>query len=119
MSDAPQGVYKIDRMKFDKVLVNLATNALKFTPEGGSVKLVARRSAPDGWVEFIVEDTGEGMTETELENIFRRFWQADTSSKRRHRGAGIGLSLVKGIVDLLEGEVEVKSTLGEGTRLSR
>ena len=114
VSQAPEGIYKIDRMKFDKVLVNLATNAVKFTPKGGSVKLVARSAGADQ-VEFIVEDTGVGMTEAELENIFHRFWQADTSSKRRHRGAGIGLSLVKGIVDLLEGELEVKSVLGEGT----
>ena len=114
VGDAPEGVYKIDRMKFDKVLVNLATNAVKFTPKGGAVKLVAR-NAKDGMIELVVKDTGEGMTEGELENIFQRFWQADTSSKRRHRGAGIGLSLVKGIVDLLEGKIEVKSTLGKGT----
>ena len=114
VSDAPQGLFQLDRMKFDKVLVNLATNAVKFTPEGGTVKLVARGVGEDK-VEFIIEDTGTGMTGEELENIFQRFWQADTSSKRRHRGAGIGLSLVKGIVDVLEGEIEVESVVGTGT----
>lgn len=114
ISDAPKGIFKIDRMKFDKVLVNLATNALKFTPEGGTVKLIARSVGEDS-VEFLVQDTGTGMSEDEVDNVFRRFWQADTSSKRRHRGAGIGLSLVKGIVDLLEGEIEVESALGVGT----
>lgn len=114
VKDAPHGVYKIDRMKFEKILVNLATNALKFTEPGGVVRLVVRE-VKNNQVEFVVSDTGSGMSADDQENIFRRFWQADTSSKRKHRGAGIGLSLVKGIVDLLEGAIDVKSQLGEGT----
>lgn len=114
VKDAPHGVYKIDRMKFEKILVNLATNALKFTEPGGVVRLVVRE-VKNNQVEFVVSDTGSGMSADDQENIFRRFWQADTSSKRKHRGAGIGLSLVKGIVDLLEGTIDVKSQLGEGT----
>lgn len=114
VKDAPHGVYKIDRMKFEKILVNLATNALKFTEPGGVVRLVVRE-VKNNQVEFVVSDTGSGMSADDQENIFRRFWQADTSSKRKHRGAGIGLSLAKGIVDLLEGTIDVKSQLGEGT----
>lgn len=114
---SPQGTFKIDRMKFEKVMVNLATNALKFTDKGGLVRMVARE-AGDQRVEFIISDTGSGMSEEEKENVFRRFWQADTSTKRKHRGAGIGLSLVKGIVDLLEGTIKVDSKLGQGTTFS-
>ena len=114
LEDCPSGTYKIDRMKFEKVLINLATNALKFTNTGGSVRLVAQ-DIGDGNVEFVVSDTGSGMSDEEKENSFRKFWQADTSSKRKHRGAGIGLSLVKGIVDLLEGTITVESELGKGT----
>lgn len=114
IQEAPQGTFSVDRMKFEKILINLATNALKFTKKGGRVRLSARQRE-GGLVELEVKDTGAGMTDEELENVFRRFWQADTSSKRRHRGAGIGLSLVKGIVDLLEGKISVHSALGEGT----
>ena len=114
VDDAPKGVFQVDRMKMEKVLVNLATNALKFTPSGGTVILEAH-SLSDGQVEFVVSDTGQGMTKEERGNVFRRFWQADSSSRRRHRGAGIGLSLAKDIVDLLEGAISVKSKVGEGT----
>lgn len=114
VEDAPEGAFQIDKMKLEKVLVNLATNALKFTPSGGTVILEAK-SLPQSQIEFVVSDTGAGMTEEERSNVFRRFWQADASSRRRHRGAGIGLSLVKEIVDLLEGAISVKSQVGKGT----
>lgn len=114
LSSAPRGTYSIDRMKFEKVLINLATNAIKFTPEGGEVRLEAKEIAGEK-VRFTVADNGSGMSDEERENAFRRFWQADASSKRRHRGAGIGLSLVKGIVDLLEGTVTVQSRVNVGT----
>lgn len=114
VDSAPKGTYRMDRMKIEKVLYNLATNALKFTPRGGMVTLTARAFGKDK-LELIVADTGEGITEAEQEHIFRRFWQADTSSKRRHRGAGIGLSLVKGIVEVLKGTISVKSKINKGT----
>lgn len=114
VAEAPKGTYTVDRMKFEKILINLATNALKFTPPGGRVCLAVRETS-EGFAEFMVSDTGEGMSKDERDNVFRRFWQADTSSKRKHRGAGIGLSLVKSLVDLLDGNVSVNSTLGKGT----
>lgn len=114
VEEAPEGSFYVDRMKIEKVLVNLATNALKFTPTGGKVALKAKEMGK-GRVEFVVSDNGAGMTEEERSNVFRRFWQADASSRRRHRGAGIGLSLVKGIVDLLDGAISVKSKVGEGS----
>ena len=113
LDEVPYGTFALDRMKFEKILINLATNALKFTPSGGSVSMKAR-ALEAGRVELSVTDTGEGISEEAQENIFRRFWQADSSTRRRHRGAGIGLSLVKGIVDLLEGSITVES-LGKGT----
>ena len=114
VDEAPKGLYQIDRMKVEKVLANLATNALKFTPSGGKVVLTAR-AKNENELELIVADTGEGISVEEQESVFRRFWQADASSKRRHRGTGIGLSLVKGIVDLLKGSILIESKQGEGT----
>jgi len=82
-----------DRDKLEKIILNLSINALKFTPAGGKVSLNLREEDTD----FIltVSDTGKGMTDEDLERIFERFWQADASSKRKARGTGIGLALVK------------------------
>ncbi|MBK1833296.1 ATP-binding protein [Roseibacillus ishigakijimensis] len=114
LDDVPRGNYLVDRMKLEKVVLNLATNALKFTPAGGKVALKARTLGEEE-VEFTVSDTGVGMSDEEQENVFRRFWQADASSKRRHRGTGLGLALVKSIVDFLGGSIVVESALGKGT----
>ena len=114
LTECPEGMYSVDRMKFEKVLINLATNALKFTGEGGTVSLLAKEVAGQR-IELRVSDDGMGMSDEEQKNAFKRFWQADASSKRRHRGAGIGLSLVKGIVDLLGGTITVQSRMGKGS----
>ena len=107
-------IYKFDRVKVEKVLLNLTTNAVKFTPSRGTLSIKARPLV-DGMVEFVVADTGCGMKEDELENAFRRFWQADSGAQRKHGGVGIGLSLVNGIVEVLEGSIEVESELEQGT----
>ena len=106
--------YFCDRVKVEKILMNLAMNAVKFTSPGGMVSLVIRER-DGGGIELVVADSGEGMTLEEQQNVFRRFWQADASAKRMHQGAGIGLSLVKSLVDQLEGDIEVKSELGKGS----
>lgn len=110
----PERRFQCDRVKVEKVLMNLAMNAVKFTPAGGMVSLIAREGS-NGGVALLVADSGEGMTAEEQQNVFRRFWQADTSAKRKHRGAGIGLSLAKGLIDRMDGEISLVSELGKGT----
>ncbi len=102
-----------DRDKLEKIILNLSINALKFTPAGGKVSLNLREEDTD----FIltVSDTGKGMTDEDLERIFERFWQADASSKRKARGTGIGLALVKSLTERLNGKIDVKSSPGMGT----
>ena len=102
-----------DRDKLEKVLLNLLFNALKFTPKSGEVELRAERQ--DDSLVLIVRDTGMGIAEKNLPFIFDRFWQADTSSKRKFQGAGIGLALVKELVELHAGKVTVESEEGKGT----
>lgn len=114
VTEAPDESILADRMKVEKVLLNLATNALKFTPKGGRVDIIVRGRDRET-LQLEVRDTGQGISKEDLPNVFRRFWQADTSSKRKHRGAGIGLALVKSLVDSLEGHITVDSQLGEGT----
>jgi signal transduction histidine kinase len=104
-----------DRDKLEKILLNLLFNAIKFTPGGGSVKLSARREE-DFWT-LEVTDTGMGISQENLPNVFRRFWQADTSSQRKYQGAGIGLALVKELVEVQAGAVSVQSEVGKGTTM--
>lgn len=111
--DLPVGRVLVDRDKLEKILLNLQFNALKFTPEGGRVELIARREDRD--LVLQVRDTGVGIAEKDLPNVFSRFWQADMSSQRKFKGAGIGLALVKELTEVQGGAVAVESRLGQGT----
>jgi signal transduction histidine kinase len=111
--DPQLGTVLADRDKLEKILLNLVFNALKFTPAGGSVELRAERQG-DQFV-LVVADTGMGIAEKDLKYIFDRFWQADGSSKRKYQGVGIGLALVKELVEIQGGEVTVQSQEGKGT----
>jgi signal transduction histidine kinase len=105
-----------DRDKLEKIVLNLTFNAIKFTPGGGRVTVSAVRD-DDFWV-LKVTDTGMGIKPENMPNIFRRFWQEDTSSQRKYQGAGIGLALVKELVEVQAGTVSVQSELGKGTTMT-
>ena len=102
-----------DRDKLEKIVLNLVFNALKFTPSGGRVELRAEKQGEQ--FVLIVADTGMGISEKNLPFVFDRFWQADGSSKRKYQGVGIGLSLVKELVEIQGGTVEVQSQENKGT----
>jgi signal transduction histidine kinase len=93
-----------------QVITNLTSNALKFTPRGGTITIGGCRRGDD--VVFRVEDTGRGIAEALLPHVFDRFWQANPDDRR---GAGLGLSIVKSIVERHRGTVSVESTPGVGT----
>jgi signal transduction histidine kinase len=103
----------LDRDKFDKILLNLVINAIKFTPSGGSIEVKLHIS--DNLLRLTVEDTGVGIPPDVLPRIFERFWQVDTSSTRKFQGAGIGLALVRSLTEAMGGQVKVDSKLGHGT----
>lgn len=106
-----------DRDALEKVVVNLLGNALKFTESGGRID-VSGSVRPDGGVEIVVADTGIGMPPDQLARIFDRFAQVDSSNTRRHEGTGIGLALVKELVELHHGAIRAESEgLGHGTRM--
>jgi len=96
-----------------RVLDNLLGNALKFTPEGGRISVSLAHV--DSHVVLEVSDTGIGIPPEQLDKIFQRFYQVDGSSKRRFGGVGLGLALVKEIIESHEGTVDVTSVEGEGT----
>jgi signal transduction histidine kinase len=111
---APEvGRVMVDRDKLEKIVLNLQFNALKFTPTGGRVDIQAGRQGEELVIE--VKDTGVGISEQNLPSVFSRFWQADTSARRKYQGAGIGLALVKELTELQGGTVAVRSQEGKGT----
>ncbi|AKT43916.1 PAS domain-containing protein [Chondromyces crocatus] len=100
-----------DANRLQQVVVNLVSNAIKFTPRGGLVDLVLERTG--AWVELLVRDTGQGIAPEILPHIFDRFRQADSSTARRHGGLGLGLSIVKHLVERHGGRVRAESN-GDG-----
>jgi signal transduction histidine kinase len=112
-ADPALGRLLADRDKLEKIVLNLLFNALKFTPAGGRVELRADQEDPE-WV-LRVSDTGMGISEKNLPHVFSRFWQADDSSRRKFQGMGIGLALVKELVEVKGGKVSVASQEGQGT----
>jgi PAS domain S-box-containing protein len=106
-----------DPVRFQQVLWNLLSNAVKFTPEGGSVRISAR--SRDGFAEITVTDTGVGIAPDFLPHVFERFRQADSSATRQHTGLGLGLAIVRHIVELHGGTVEASSAgLGGGAEFT-
>lgn len=110
-------VMDYDEAKIQHIVYNLLSNALKFTPEGGKIVLHAALEEAKGqpWLRLKVQDTGIGMAAEDLQRIFDRFYQTDTSATRKGEGTGIGLSLTRELVQLMEGEISVQSQLGQGS----
>lgn len=103
-----------DRDRLMQIMINLMNNALKYTPPGGKVTLFLRKR--EDRVEIEVKDTGVGISEEDLPHIFERFYRGDKSRDRRTGGIGIGLSIVKALMDAHKGEISVISKPGEGSR---
>ncbi len=112
-TDVEEKLMLCDVDSIERIILNLLSNAIKFTDYGGSV--MVNVSDKDDFVEILVKDSGIGIAEEQLTLIFERFKQVDKSLTRRQEGSGIGLSLVKSLVEMHGGTIEVSSTLGEGT----
>jgi CheY-like chemotaxis protein/AraC-like DNA-binding protein len=104
---------RADPEQLEKVLLNLLSNAVKFTPRGGIIDVSVTRDG--GSAAILVRDSGVGISAADLPHIFDRFYQADSATTRRYEGTGIGLALVKELVELHGGEIGVVSTPGQGT----
>lgn len=129
-----KGIWLFDADKLEKIILNLLSNALKFTAEGGTVTITATpftsgsslESLPSVGVgpsqrqglQLTVSDTGVGLTQDQQIHLFDRFYQADPSMTRAYEGTGIGLALVKELCDLLGGEITVTSKPGQGSAFS-
>ncbi len=111
----------LDTEKFEHIMGNLLINAIKFTPAGGKITVTARLVVdldpmfPDGFLRLSISDTGPGISRERLPRIFDRFYQSDSAYEHQGKGAGIGLSLVKEMVQLHHGSIDVHSREGRGT----
>jgi signal transduction histidine kinase len=105
---------RLDRAKYKQVLLNLASNAVKFTPEGGELEMSVEEEDDDVMVTY-VRDTGIGIASENVPLIFESFEQVDSGTTRRFQGIGVGLAIVKRTVALLGGTVQVESEEGRGT----
>ncbi|MCY0875402.1 MAG: ATP-binding protein [Firmicutes bacterium] len=109
------GNISVDRDRIDQVLDNIASNALKHTPERGSIRVRAGTQREDGlaWVE--IADTGQGIPAAELPHIFERFYRVDKARSRQHGGTGLGLAIAQEIVRAHGGQITATSEIGHGT----
>jgi len=108
-------VIQADTYAMERVFLNLLGNAIKFTPEGGSITLRSTKNLEETVIE--IADTGIGINEQDLPLIFDRFHQADGSSTRKYQGTGLGLALVKDLIEKMGGSISVNSKLGVGTTM--
>lgn len=115
--DGPRRVVFAEQRALRQCVINLLSNAIKFTPKGGTVTLAWGVNA-DGEPEISVTDTGIGISEADQRVIFDPFFQVDNGLTRQHLGAGLGLPLVKSLIELHGGRVAVASRPGEGSRFT-
>lgn len=109
-----------DSVRLNQVLLNLLSNALKFTPEGGRISvMIAQENSPRGdkyvRTHFTVKDTGIGMSEEFQKKVFESFEREDSSRVHKTEGTGLGMAITKYIVDEMQGTIEVKSKLDQGS----
>lgn len=110
-----------DALRLNQILMNLLSNAYKFTPPGGSVKLqVVQRMIKEKnvYMRFVVSDTGCGMTEEMQQRLFQPFEQESSSTALQHGGSGLGMSITKNLVDLMQGSIRVESRKDVGTTVT-
>jgi signal transduction histidine kinase len=103
--------YQGDKKKMQRIVTNILENSIKYTPEQGTVAVSA--AADNGVIRVVFEDTGIGISENDLPHIFERFYRCDRS--RSQGGVGLGLSLAKAYMAAMNGVIQVKSSLNQGS----
>lgn len=114
MTNLQPMMLEIDRKKFSQVIVNLLSNAIKYTNNGGEVMIESR--VDESYNVISIQDSGIGIPESDIPNIFERFYRVDKSRSKETGGIGVGLTIAKSIVESHGGVIEVQSKLHQGTR---
>lgn len=115
---AKDGLVTIDRDQIDQLLDNLVSNAVKYTPDGGEMKLIAALNDTCTTLHVTVQDNGLGIPQKDLERIFERFYRVDKGRSRNMGGTGLGLSIAREIVQTHGGDIWIESEWGEGTQIT-
>jgi signal transduction histidine kinase len=105
-----------DRTQIERMISNLLSNALKYTPKGGKVHVSVGRDTEEGWIRLEVEDNGVGIPSENLPHIFDRFYRVRNAQTNYTQGLGLGLSFVSWIVSAHDGAIHVESNPGEGSK---
>ena len=105
-----------DRERIEQVIINILSNAIKYTPDGGRISLLAKNS--DGGVEIVVRDNGIGIPEEDIPHLFERFYRVEKSRTSETGGTGLGLAIAKEITEAHGGRITVESKFGEGTTVT-
>lgn len=115
VADGFEQYWQVDPVRLKQVLTNLVANAVKFTDEG---KVTIKLSNKTDGLRFVVEDSGIGMSELQVNKLFARFQQADSSTTRKYGGTGLGLAIVKQLLEFMQGSIDVKSKVKQGSRFT-
>ncbi|MBD2462063.1 PAS domain S-box protein [Oscillatoria sp. FACHB-1407] len=115
---ADLGHITLDERRMRQALINLLSNAVKFTPDGGEIRLEVQPDSTHQRLQFSVIDTGIGIAAEHIPKLFKPFVQLDSSLTRRYTGTGLGLALVRRIVELHKGGVTLESEIGQGSRFT-
>ena len=113
--------YRGDKTKLSQVLINILGNSVKFTDAPGTVRLIAEQSGSSSerrQLRFVMSDTGIGIDEEYIPQIFAAFTQEDAATTNRYGGSGLGMAIAKSFVDMMDGTIDVQSTKGEGTTIT-
>ena len=108
-------VFKSDRDKLEQVVINIVSNAIKYTPEGGKIDIVSGKAYNDAFIKVI--DNGIGIPKENLSRIFERFYRVDKARSRDTGGTGLGLAIAKQIIESLGGNISITSEFGVGTEV--
>ena len=114
--EVEEKVISCDETEIDRCVINLLGNAVKFTPEGGEIKLYIKEIKD--YIEITIEDNGIGISKEDQEFIFKRFSQVEGNGATKATSSGIGLTLVKDIVDLHGGYIRLESELDKGSKFT-
>lgn len=114
-SNVESKIISIDEEKYERIILNILSNAIKFTGNDGTITVILNENKESNLIQIKVTDTGIGIPKDKQELIFERFGQVDSNLSRQAEGTGIGLSLVKLLVNILGGIIEVESELGVGS----
>ncbi|MCB1155331.1 histidine kinase, partial [bacterium] len=116
LGDLPLAI-RADERAFRQIMINLMSNAVKFTPEGGTVTIRGRVTGRGG-LELIIQDTGIGIAPEDIKTALEPFGQIDSLLARRHEGTGLGLPLAKSLTELHGGTMKIESSVGFGTTVT-